>query len=840
MLQLLGLRRKKSATANSAATAAAKQEQQQQEQQKQQEQRQEVRAGASGAEKVEGNSAKNSSPRDDKVLHGDLNGTPEVAVTTGNKEIDQAVEEKARRLDDDEDRDGGDNVDEDAGVPALLTKAAADPEEPKQEKPDVRETNDENEKNAQSGGGGGGGDQLVQSAGETKHEEKKDEEEGETGTPTNHETRNSLVGSEEPDQQMDASQTAEEAMDATLPRNVSKDDKEEARPRASSYASAVRKNLSPGAGADEGHGEAAQTAGAEGDDVKEAEAAESPANHGTVDFSTLEVQLGASNDLVTKDSSASEDLFGTLPINLNGDLHAKYDELAETQKTGAQGAVAGDASSPSKWRESTNMHDPEELYELLSELGEGSYGSVFKARHKPSGRMCAVKIVPTESEDTEELRKEIDYLKKGKHDFVVGYHGSYQQEGLIWIIMDLCEAGSVSDLMRATRSTLSESEIRGIAVCMLLGLRHLHDQRMIHRDIKAGNILLTNDGIAKLADFGVSKQLSTIQSKADTTIGTPFWMAPEVIQDGRYKTNADVWSLGITLIEMAEGEPPFTNLHPMRALFVIPKKPPATFKDPEQWSPEMNDFLAQCLIKEPSLRKSCAELLQHPFVRDVAKELEAACKAGTLHETSVAQTLSGLVNECLPIIERRRKEREQSAERSDDTGVGNTAKLKSGTIAGTVALPRGGVDSTVRMNDTFRVPSGTLAETGGDGTVAIDEQAFMNYFKSTAKASDVDAAGNGPGQGDTLRFDKDMLDRTVKLGASPAGCSDTIRLSPDALKLAGLGAGSTDTVRLGGGRKTVKMSGTLCESTLNTAAEHAQGDGDGGDDDDASNFMKYF
>lgn len=643
------------------------------------------------------------------------------------------------------------------------------------------------------------------------------------------------------------------------------------RKRSSSYASAVRKNISSIANDVQAEAEA-NTSGKEYEDtgnVNEKQSGDEIDNNdakegmsisypdATISFGTLDVKFDAAAPppvapFSKKESAGSEDdVFETLPIALNGALQAKYDEQAAQQQSGAkQGSPSrgqsndddeeeGDSGSHRKWRESTNMQNPEELYELLSELGEGSYGSVYKAQHKPSGRLCAVKIVPTEAEDTEELRKEIDYLKKGKHHFVVGYHGSYQQEGHIWIIMDLCEAGSICDLMRATRTTLTEEEIRAITVCMLMGLRHLHDQRMIHRDIKAGNILLTNDGLAKLADFGVSKQLSTVQSKADTTIGTPFWMAPEVIQDGRYKTNADVWSLGITLIEMAEGEPPFTHLHPMRALFVIPKKPPSTFKEPEQWSPEMNDFLAQCLMKDPDARKSCAELLEHPFVRDAAKELQAACDTNTLHETSVAKTLSALVNECLPIIERRRKERAERGERGDGTcdtatsSVAGTIKMDSstlakGSVAGTVALTRGGIDSTVRMSDTFQVQSGTLAETdGGDSTVALDEQAFMNYFKSTTKDSTFDTAKFTGG--DTLRYDKDMMDRTVRLGDAPAGCADTIRLSPDALKLAGLGAGNTDTVRLDA--NTVKMSGTLCESTMGSKDQ---------DEDDSSDFMKYF
>eukprot|EP00516_Mucochytrium_quahogii_P004564 CAMPEP_0203759914 /NCGR_PEP_ID=MMETSP0098-20131031/13246_1 /ASSEMBLY_ACC=CAM_ASM_000208 /TAXON_ID=96639 /ORGANISM=" , Strain NY0313808BC1" /LENGTH=477 /DNA_ID=CAMNT_0050653237 /DNA_START=173 /DNA_END=1606 /DNA_ORIENTATION=+ len=351
-----------------------------------------------------------------------------------------------------------------------------------------------------------------------------------------------------------------------------------------------------------------------------------------------------------------------------------------------------------KFRESTMVVDPEYLYELLEELGEGSYGSVYKAKHRMLDQYCAIKIVPTEAEDTEDLRKEIEYLKKGKHEYVVGYHGSYQKNGKIWIVMDLCEAGSVNDLMRATGITLTEGEIKIICASMLLGLSHLHSKRMIHRDIKAANILLTNDGCAKLADFGVSKQLCTIQSKCDTTIGTPYWMAPELIKDGRYNEKADIWSLGITILEMADGAPPFSNLHPMRALFVIPKKEPATLKHPDKWSANMNDFIAQCLNKDPEQRLSADQLIQHPFVKETILQMER-------------KPLATLVKECLPLIQQKRQEKKSQ--------VPKTIKIEQG--AQEPPQPPAHV-STIKM-DTHQFAT-------------VKDKAFMTYQQATNNEQD--------------------------------------------------------------------------------------------------------
>ena len=203
----------------------------------------------------------------------------------------------------------------------------------------------------------------------------------------------------------------------------------------------------------------------------------------------------------------------------------------------------------------------------------------------------------------------------------------------LWIVMEYCGGGSVSDIMKS-RKTLSEGEISTILKDTLEGLVYLHARRKIHRDIKAGNILLSSEGHAKLADFGVAGQLTDTMAKRNTVIGTPYWMAPEVIQEIGYDCLADIWSLGITALEMAEGKPPYGDIHPMRAIFMIPSKPPPSFRDPDKWSFEFIDFVSRCLVKNPENRATAAQLLQHAFIR---KAPAVSCLFSMIQEARILQ-----------------------------------------------------------------------------------------------------------------------------------------------------------------------------------------------------------
>uniref|UniRef100_A0A8C4XBT2 Serine/threonine-protein kinase 3 n=1 Tax=Erpetoichthys calabaricus TaxID=27687 RepID=A0A8C4XBT2_ERPCA len=302
-----------------------------------------------------------------------------------------------------------------------------------------------------------------------------------------------------------------------------------------------------------------------------------------------------------------------------------------------------------KLSEDSLTKQPEEVFDVLEKLGEGSYGSVYKAIHKESGQVVAIKQVPVES-DLQEIIKEISIMQQCDSPYVVKYYGSYFKNTDLWIVMEYCGAGSVSDIIRLRNKTLTEEEIATILKSTLKGLEYLHFMRKIHRDIKAGNILLNTEGHAKLADFGVAGQLTDTMAKRNTVIGTPFWMAPEVIQEIGYNCVADIWSLGITSIEMAEGKPPYADIHPMRAIFMIPTNPPPTFRKPELWSDEFTDFVKKCLVKNPEQRATATQLLQHPFIKN-AKPVSI---------------LRDLITDAMDIKAKRHQEQQRELEEEDE------------------------------------------------------------------------------------------------------------------------------------------------------------------------------
>ncbi|KAJ5074609.1 sterile20-like kinase isoform b-related [Anaeramoeba ignava] len=314
--------------------------------------------------------------------------------------------------------------------------------------------------------------------------------------------------------------------------------------------------------------------------------------------------------------------------------------------------------------------DPEEDIDIIEEIGSGAFGVVYKAILKKTGSLIAVKKVSIES-DLQKIVHEIEVLKSCNFSHIVSYQGTYFKNNELWIILEYCGGGSLGDILQKCKFTFNEEQIAAICKEVLQGLSYLHKNNQIHRDIKAGNILLTDNANCKISDFGVAAYLSDKMLKRNTVIGSPYWMAPEIIQESGYDQKVDVWSLGITIIELAEGSPPLSNIHPIKVVFHIPKQPSPKFSEPDKWSSNCKDFLSKCLIKNPNERPNVEDLLEHPFIK-TAKDC--------------SQTLYEIVSKSKEIIQKLKRksfhiENQNENESESDSEIFSSSNSSTSTFS---------------------------------------------------------------------------------------------------------------------------------------------------------------
>jgi len=263
-----------------------------------------------------------------------------------------------------------------------------------------------------------------------------------------------------------------------------------------------------------------------------------------------------------------------------------------------------------------NVDNPMEIYENHVKVGEGATGEVYLARDKRNKRKLALKKMQLTKDNKKMLVTEIEIMKSSKHPNLVEYIDCFNVTGYLWVAMEFMDGGCLTDILEEFEYVqMSTSSIAYVCRESLQGLAYLHSYHRIHRDIKSDNLLLTTNGEVKLADFGYAAQLTEGKNKRNTIVGTPYWMAPELIRGQEYTAKVDIWSLGIMVMEMAEGDPPYMEHPPLRALFLITTKGIPGLQNPKQWPAEFLEFTALCLNIEPEERKDSEALLKHPFLK---------------------------------------------------------------------------------------------------------------------------------------------------------------------------------------------------------------------------------
>jgi len=284
-----------------------------------------------------------------------------------------------------------------------------------------------------------------------------------------------------------------------------------------------------------------------------------------------------------------------------------------------------------------------ELFELTEMIGTGSYGSVFQCREVKSGKLYAIKFLELDAKQNEivDIINEINILKASMGcPYIVEYVGCYMKNDMLMVVMEYCCCSMEDVIEYCEEIKLTELQVAAVCAGIVKALVWLHSNSITHRDIKSGNVLLKETGEVKLADFGISHKLKHERDKMKTFIGSPYWLAPEIITHDSYNNKVDIWGLGISAIEIAESKPPLWDIDPQKVIFQIPQQPPPKLTDGSKWSEDFADFLDKCLRKNPDERTSAKELLYHPFIL----------------KGSSSQILQPLVKQCLPILLPRKQE----------------------------------------------------------------------------------------------------------------------------------------------------------------------------------------